>query len=261
MTMIKFQAHRGLSTTYPENTLIAFEKAIEAGYELIELDCKMTKDNQCVILHDPTIERTGRLLNGQALTAEQVTNVNDLTLAELKSMDFGIWKDESFKGVQIPTLAEVIELIEAHDVIYKFDNVYEKFSDEQIDLFFKELASCKKQHLIAVTCTSPSSVQRVVDKLPKVAIHYDGPIEVDILKQIKLIIKNQNIMFWIGFPNEHTSWNKYPKASVALCKTIKEYGELGIWTISTREEYERSVHEYQADAIETNGDLVPEKVN
>ena len=50
-------AHRGASKYAPENTLPAFQKAIEMGADGIELDVQMTKDNQCVVIHDETIKR------------------------------------------------------------------------------------------------------------------------------------------------------------------------------------------------------------
>ena len=48
----KLQAHRGVSTDAPENTMAAFREAVRQGYEIIEFDPKFTKDNICVVLHD-----------------------------------------------------------------------------------------------------------------------------------------------------------------------------------------------------------------
>ncbi len=56
--MTKNFAHRGFSGKYPENTMLAFEKAIEAGADGIELDVQLTKDGEVIIIHDETIDRT-----------------------------------------------------------------------------------------------------------------------------------------------------------------------------------------------------------
>lgn len=95
------QAHRGYSATHPENTLLAFERALEAGVEQIELDVALTKDQHVVVIHDETLERT---TNGQGLVSEH-------TLAELAHLDAGSWKDSAYQDQHIPTLEEVLERV------------------------------------------------------------------------------------------------------------------------------------------------------
>ena len=51
-------AHRGFCGKYPENTMLAFRKAVEAGVDGIELDVQLTKDGHVVIIHDETVNRT-----------------------------------------------------------------------------------------------------------------------------------------------------------------------------------------------------------
>ena len=67
--MIKLQAHRGVSAECPENTMPAFITAIEQGYEAIEVDVMSTKDNQLVLHHDKTINRTARKADGSPVGA------------------------------------------------------------------------------------------------------------------------------------------------------------------------------------------------
>ena len=55
---MKVTAHRGYSGRYPENTMLAFKKAVEAGCDEIELDVQLTKDDVVVVLHDERIDRT-----------------------------------------------------------------------------------------------------------------------------------------------------------------------------------------------------------
>ena len=77
-------AHRGASGYAPENTMPAFEKALEMGAEGIELDVHLTKDGEIVVIHDHTIDRTS---NGTGM-------VGQFTLEEIKQLDFGSWFDE-----------------------------------------------------------------------------------------------------------------------------------------------------------------------
>lgn len=95
-------AHRGYRTKYPENTLIAFEAAIQAGADMIELDALLTRDRKVVVIHDESVDRT---TDGQGA-------VNDYTLSELKALDAGIWFDSRFKGERLPTLEEVLERVD-----------------------------------------------------------------------------------------------------------------------------------------------------
>ena len=97
-------AHRGLCARYPENTMEAFRAAIEAGVDQIELDVRLTKDGEAVIIHDDRVDRT----------ANAVGKVIDMTLDELRSLDFGIKKGPEFEGAKIPTFREFMELVKDH---------------------------------------------------------------------------------------------------------------------------------------------------
>lgn len=88
----KIYAHRGASSQAPENTLAAFQLAFEQGADGIELDVMLSKDQQLVVIHDDTVDRT----------TDGTGRVSDLTLVELKQLDAG-------GGETIPTLAEVLD--------------------------------------------------------------------------------------------------------------------------------------------------------
>lgn len=92
-------AHRGWSEAYPENSMLAFRKAVELGVDQIEMDIRVTKDNELVVFHDETVDRVS---NGTG-------RVCDLTLAELQALDIGIKKGEEFAGTRIPTFVEFLE--------------------------------------------------------------------------------------------------------------------------------------------------------
>lgn len=86
-------AHRGASKLAPENTLKAFQKAIDLGADYVEFDVHLSKDNEVVIMHDDNTERTTGVSGA----------INEMALEELKKLDAG-------EGEQIPTLDELIEL-------------------------------------------------------------------------------------------------------------------------------------------------------
>ena len=93
-------AHRGASYLAPENTLAAFRKAVEIGADGVEMDVQQTKDARLVIHHDYFID----------LHTDIAGQIYDMTEGELKELDFGSWKDVSFKDEKIATLQEALEL-------------------------------------------------------------------------------------------------------------------------------------------------------
>ena len=95
-------AHRGLPEDYPENTLIAYKHALMLHIDMLEIDVHYTKDKQLVVIHDDTIDRTS---NGKG-------KVLDYTLDELREFDFGAYRGDKFKGERIPTLDEVLDLVD-----------------------------------------------------------------------------------------------------------------------------------------------------
>lgn len=110
-------AHRGASGTAPENTLPAFEQAIRAGADGIELDLQRTSDGHLVVCHDETVDRTS---NGHGA-------IVDLTLDELRALDFA-HGDPRFVGTRIPLLQEVFELMRPAGLLV---NVELKDSEER----------------------------------------------------------------------------------------------------------------------------------
>lgn len=98
--------HRGASFYAPENTIPAFELALEQGADGIELDVHLSKDGELIVIHDERVDRT---TNGKGF-------IKDLTLEELKSLDASYDKAE-YAGAVIPTLAEVYSLFRENDKI------------------------------------------------------------------------------------------------------------------------------------------------
>jgi len=107
---ILVHGHRGARAMRPENTIPAFEYAIQAGADVLEMDVAVTKDNVLVISHDPH-------LNPEICTGPHTgVAIHELTLAELRHYDCGALKNPRFPkqqpvpGTRIPTLDEVLSL-------------------------------------------------------------------------------------------------------------------------------------------------------
>lgn len=94
-------AHRGVARNYPENTMAAFEAAIHAGVDGIELDIQLTADGVPIVLHDPTLQRTTGE-EGDVVTL-QAKDIDALSAHE--PARFG----DRFRGEPIPRLATVAE--------------------------------------------------------------------------------------------------------------------------------------------------------
>jgi glycerophosphoryl diester phosphodiesterase len=93
-------AHRGAAGTRPELTRPAFERALEIGVDMIELDVQLTRDRALVVLHDREL---GRTVRGHGPVRER-------TLAELCGLDAGAWFAPEYAGARVPSLEEVLDL-------------------------------------------------------------------------------------------------------------------------------------------------------
>ena len=129
---MKIWAHRGCSQMYPENTLTAFEKAMNIkGVAGIELDIQLTRDNELVVIHDERVDRT----------TDGFGNVRDYTLKELKTFHIHTGSEAS---EHIPTMREVFELlstrlkegmklnIELKNSIYPYPGMEDKIVDRRL---------------------------------------------------------------------------------------------------------------------------------
>lgn len=94
-------AHRGASGKAPENTLAAFELALELGADGVELDAKFTADRKVAVLHDQSLVRT--------TGAEG--KIQNVEWDDLKTLDAGKWKGDEYAGEAIPSLEEVFSAI------------------------------------------------------------------------------------------------------------------------------------------------------
>ncbi|MBK8947035.1 MAG: Ig-like domain-containing protein [Ignavibacteriae bacterium] len=96
----KVISHRGGAALAPENTLAAFEKAVEVGAHYFELDVRKSSDDSLIIMHDASIDRT----------SDGTGNVSALTFQQLREFDAGSWFGAEFAGEKIPLLSEALDI-------------------------------------------------------------------------------------------------------------------------------------------------------
>ena len=125
----KIIAHKGASGIAPENTLASFQAALDIGVDIIELDVRQTKDEEIIVFHDQFLDRT---TNGMG-------NVHEYTLEQLKQLDAGSWFSSKFSDQKIPTLKEVLDLVDGRcQVLIEIKHMdhphYHDFSDKLVDV-------------------------------------------------------------------------------------------------------------------------------
>jgi glycerophosphoryl diester phosphodiesterase len=134
--------HRGHSIGAPENTIAALVATREHGGNSAEIDCVLTEDDEIVLMHDQTLDRT---TNGTGL-------VSSRSLADIRKLDAGSWFDGRFVGERVPTLAEAIEFAKTYD----FGLVVEIKEARQMDRFVRRLGAVLSEtggadHLVMIS--------------------------------------------------------------------------------------------------------------
>ncbi len=201
-------AHRGFKEKYPENTLVAFQAAMDAGVPMIELDVTLSRDRKLVVIHDATLERT---TNGYG-------EVRDYTLEELKQLDAGSWFHADFKDERLPELAEVLDLANGRVItnIEIKSNAYE--SHHPPDAIEKQVVDLLKQKemLDAVLISSFNAdiltqISELADR-PALALISSNPADENTIK----LCKDINVFSW------------HPDQRVATRNQVKKMHAAGI---------------------------------
>ncbi len=126
-------AHRGHSIAYPENTLVAYRKAIDLGVEMIECDVNLTSDGQLVMMHDWKLDRT---TNGAG-------PVKDFTWEEIQRLDAGGKFAPEFAGERVPSTEDAIRLFQEAGIYGCFEvkggtvETAMQIADKLADLFVR----------------------------------------------------------------------------------------------------------------------------
>ena len=154
-------SHRGASHDAPENTIAAFKLAFEKGTDAIEGDFYLSKDGRIMCFHDGKLKRT----------AGQPGRICDYTCAELKKFDAGSWKAAKYKGEQIPTIEEVIDVIPPGKKFY----IELKIGPEIVAPLAKVLEAKKDQlqpEQIVIICFNKATCAECKKQLPNLKCHW-----------------------------------------------------------------------------------------
>ncbi len=125
-------AHRGASSVAPENTLLAFRLAIEAGAEMIETDAHLTRDGIVSLIHDDDLRRTTNCRG----------NISSMKSSALAVCDAGYWfvpqgeRRHPYRGIglTIPTITDLLDLVESMDTNVEL-NIEIKRLDEEFEVY------------------------------------------------------------------------------------------------------------------------------
>lgn len=116
---LRITAHRGQSSTHPENTIPALREAVRLGADGIEFDVQPTADGSIVLMHDRSPMRTTNLRD--VMRSKVGLPVQKFTLAELAGLDAGAWKSPVFAGTPVPTLRDVVHALRESDVRFSVE--------------------------------------------------------------------------------------------------------------------------------------------
>ena len=157
MNNIKIWAHRGASAHAPENTLEAFQKAIELGAHGIELDVQLTKDGKLVVIHDERIDRTS---DGQGW-------IKDYHLEELMSFNYN-YNMQKYSRCRLPLLEEVLALVKPYDItlnielktgIIKYEGI-----EHKVDALVRQYNLCDQVVISSFNHFSLKRMREINDK-------------------------------------------------------------------------------------------------
>lgn len=239
---MQFRAHRGHAAC-PENTMPAFRKAFEDGFDTIETDPQLTKDGVIVLMHDYSINRTCRNGDGSAIEREILVRESDYE--ELLAYDAGIAFGEEFRGTRIPRLEELLQLLDGSDTVLDLDK---KIPTDELDVLL-ELVS-RYDVRAEFSCGDTARIRKVLSRLPNARINYDGHTTEALLGEICALVPREQLTVWMYYDNPHFAWltDRY-KASPENCARVKKYARLGIANILNTYEMRDAIR-WGADEIE-----------
>jgi glycerophosphoryl diester phosphodiesterase len=232
-------AHGGLPRIAPYNTLTSFRKAIELGVDMLEVDVQQTKDGDLIVLHDKTVDRT---TDGHGA-------VRNFTLAELKSLDAGIGFGEEFRNERIPTLEEVVGILDPRTILLleiKHGSPYYQGIEERLIEFIREH---QLKERVLVKSFDRKAIRRIQAQAP------DIPVGISILLRIPLLslvihrgIKFENVFDeQLDFLHVHRIGLTQRLVNLAHARGMK----IIVWSVNA----ERDMRKFIAmgvDAIETD---------
>lgn len=214
-------AHRGANKVAPQNTLPAFKKAMEFNADGLETDVHLSSDGHIVICHNYTVDETS---NGAG-------RVDEMTLEQLKSLDFGSYFNEEFKGVLLPTLPELLDLTKSMSLI----NIEIKPPKKNCDLVKRVVETIHEYGIVdnsIVSCFDPECI-RVVKET-------DSNIKTGLLYEDDELGREIMTFGVAKYCNQLKANAAHPHRKLITQKEVMELHNLGMavnpWTVNIEEE-------------------------
>lgn len=252
-TNCKLQAHRGVGTDCPENTMAAFREAVRQGYDIIEFDPKYTRDGEIVVLHDWSLDRTGSIA-GEKITGD--VKITDVDFSYLSETDVGAWFDKRFTGEHVPSLSQALDYMKYAGIEAKIDNVVQAFPPELQQKTFEIIEKHGLEGKVGLTCSDLDFLEKFAATFPSAPLHYDGAVSVAALERLKSFSSGHDTTVWMRFDNRATSWNKTPPVSDEYARLVHENFKLGVWILSDDADMQQAL-KFNPDVVETNGGIKP----
>lgn len=240
-----YQIHRG---GYPENTMAAFRRCAERGFEYVETDPVYTRDGKVVLMHDPKLNRTCRRADGSPL--EKPTFLSEVTYDELMTLDAGLYYGEEYRGERVPLLSELLELAEKAGFTVTLDN---KLPLDRLDTFYDVVAQYKAK--VAFACAELRHVELILKRFPDAEIHFDGIADDATLTEVKKLVGGNRLFILLYLDRPNFSWLKRPKVSAETCALARRYGLVGIGNILSAADWADALS-YRPDMVESNGEFI-----
>ena len=233
--------HRGACAHAPENTIASFRLAVEQGADFIELDAKLSKDQQVMVIHDPTVDRT---TNGKG-------KVNELTLAELKKLDAGSHFNVRFAGEKIPTLDEVFKAVGKEIFVNVELTNYSSNNDELIPLVAEVVKTNHMEERVIFSSFLPKNLAAIQKLIPQ------APTAILCLSGLAGFLSRSFLFLGISPRAVHPYLTD---TSESLVKREHKRGRrLHVWTVNEETDIERLV-KIGVDGIFTDDPLKAKKI-
>ncbi len=229
-------AHRGANKVAPQNTIPAFQKAIEFNADGLETDVHLSCDGHIVVCHNYTIDETS---NGTGL-------IYNKTLEELKAFDFGSYFSDEFKGVSLPTLPELLDLTKSMKLI----NIEIKPPKKDCDLVKKVVETIHEYGIVEnsiVSCFDPECIRLVKE--------FDSNVKTGLLYEDDEL-GHEIMTFGVAkFCQQLNANAAHPHRKLITQKEVMELHNLGVavnpWTVNKEEEIIRFTN-WGCDALITD---------
>lgn len=216
---IKSINHRGWYNC-PENTLVAFKNSKLQGFNYVETDVRYTSDGVPVLLHDASINRTARNLDGTSISS--TVNIADITYEQALNYDFGIYMGSQFSGTKIPTLKEFLRLcknLSLKPYIELKDSLTTSNVDEVLALIAQ--FSMSDQTTLISTQVDLLTEAKTVNNSIRIGLVLNGNVPAHIIDALSLRTGNNSVFI----ANTYTN-------SYAVIDELKTNGlPLEMWTI------------------------------